>query len=152
MSSDRKTWKTQLLSAKKLYANWHKMLHKLTGAIAEFWDDAEFRAECSLRDDGQVADWIEVEFPQLPLHWLDLLAVYRAYPQPQQWVDAKPQDLLDALRQEAETEHEPRPRVSWKAIAAELREENARLRDRIIEIENENRELRKLVSHEPVAV
>lgn len=154
MSSVERTWKEKLSAAKRLYAGWQKTLHKLVGQITEFWLDADFRAECGLRDDGDAADWLDAEFPELPLHWLDMLAVYREYPQPQQWVDARPQDLLDSIRQKAEQEGEsaPRLRISWKRRAAELQEEIECLREDIRRLQGENRELRKLVSQgEPVA-
>jgi len=156
MSTDDRTWKAKLLAARKLYAGWHKMLHKLVAAIADFWNDAEFRAETGLRDDGQAADWLDAEFPELPLHWLDMLAVYRAYPQPQQWVDARPQDLLDGLRQQAETEGDKaaRNRPAWKALYKQLQEEVANLKTENLKLKRENGELRRMLAEapDPVAI
>ena len=162
-TSDRttKAWKQQLLKAKLHYSKLATALWRWTKTMLAVFDDSEFRADVDKRDDHDAANWIDAEFPGLPFRFLQLRAIYNAFPQEKDWKSCKITDLWAKAREMADITTEPPKRTQnritqdqyknvceerdhWKYRAGYLEREVAKLQARVQELE-------RLLPAEPVA-
>ena len=178
MSSNKPTpatdWKQLLREARAHYQKLTACCWRMTKSLVAMFDDAEFRAEVGARDDHQTADWIDAEFPGLPLRFLQLRAVLAEYPRETDWKGKKLVELFEAIRDSAEVQERPArtqrrvtlkqfeelgaDRDHWKTRAEYLEERTASLeRERaedartVQRLEGRIEELERLLAREPVA-
>jgi hypothetical protein len=115
---------------------------RITKALVAIFDDAEFRADVGARDDHATADWMDAEFPGLPLRFLQLRAVLAVHPEEAEWKDKKLIELFEAIRDQGNEEKPTRTvrrvtakdldevtgdRDHWKTRASYLEERTANL-------------------------
>lgn len=104
MTSQNQTpasWKQHLKEAKAYYQKLTACCWRLAKVLVAIFDDAEFRADVGARDDVDAADWIDAEFPGLPLRFLQLRAVLAAYPTEAALRGADLVELFEVIQTEA---------------------------------------------------
>ncbi len=138
-------WKKLLQDAKTQAKRGLTCLYRQTVMLVEIFDDAEFRADCNLRDDHEAANWFDIEFPNSPLKFLEMRAILEAFPKEQEWRKQSLQDMFASIKPGKPAEAAQRTRkgvklAEYKAACEERDHYKARakyLDDQVAELETE---------------
>ncbi len=177
MSSKRQTekrWKKALLEARQQADRGLTCLFRQTKLLIEIFDDAEFRADAGLRDDLQAAEWLDAEFPNAPLKFLEMRAILQAFPEEKDWREQSLQEMFASIKpskpegqvqharmsiKKADYEKACEERDHYKARAKYLDEQVAELeadrdthRQEIAKLKGRIHELERLVARELAAI
>ena len=107
----RKNYKTLLLEARSLRGESGVNAHKRIGILNKVFEDTDFRSEIGAVDDYGAAEVLDDEVQDLCLRFLQLRAMYEAFPVVDDWKDGKLRTLYDRTLEIAEAnkpEREPR--------------------------------------------
>jgi hypothetical protein len=105
-------WKRFLLDAKSHYTKLSTSLYRLTKTLVAIYDDEDFLTECrGLKQEPHA--FLDAEFPGLPFRFVELKAIFEAYPAEKDWRDNKLSALADAI---PAAEREPSERKQPRRI------------------------------------
>ncbi len=123
-------WKKLLTEARELQGQLCVMIYRRTKILAQIFNDAQFRADNSLRDDFEVADWLDAEFKGTALGFLQLRAMLEMFPDEADW---KAGDLA-TMHEKVLTAHEeasrPEEKRTRKSVKVAEHTETCEDRDR----------------------
>ncbi len=104
----RKNYKTLLLEAASLRGESGVNAHKRIGILVKVFEDADFRAEIGSSDDYKAAEVLDDHVQDLCLTFLELKAMYQAFPDVADWKDGKLRTLYQRSLEVAEA-NKPEP-------------------------------------------
>lgn len=113
-----KPWRQHLLEVRSLLQKRRINLYQITRHLVAIFDDAEWRAENAIRDDGVAYDQINQDFAELEFYFEDLHKVYQKWPQQADWRERLISDMIEELRPKRAPQEGP-ARKLWRISKAE---------------------------------
>ena len=85
----RKSYKTLLAELDSLQGQSGVAAHKRISIAVKIYDDADFLADLGITDHTKAADLLSEKFEDLCLSFAELRAMYKAFPNEDDWADGK---------------------------------------------------------------
>lgn len=141
MSSRRtKTWKELLTEARGLSGELCDVVYRRTKLLAEIFSDQDWRNDVGLRDDFAAADWLDGEFRDLGLTFMQCRALLEEWPEAKRWKQGDLLGMWEELREKRRVADEERPKTKRTIVTKQM---YADLEDEKEELEVRNRYLER---------